>query len=371
MVRVMKELWVILLIVSFGFLSLEIGLSTAILEIVAGIIGGNLFDIGSLPWIDFMANYGILGLMFLAGLELDKEELKKHAKHSLLLASSAYFIPFCVIFAATLPIFNLDLRQSALVAIALSTTSLALLYPILRERGLLNLQIGHVIMAAAMLIDIWSMISLTVIFAAIDYVTISFFAILVLFMWYTPKLGRWLFSRYRENLAEMELKFLLLILLTLLFFAERVMVSEAVLAFMMGFLFSEVLEEHGALVDKLKGIVFAFFSPIFFFKAGSFMKFSIMNSTNLILAAALLPLAFLSKYFSSKIVFKKLRGGESISKFVGIIFNFRLTFGIVSALFGLKAGIINIETYTAIITVIIVSALISSIITRKTEETIQ
>ena len=92
---------------------------------------------------------------------------------------------------------------------------------------------------------------------------------------------------------------------------------------------------------------------------------------SLILAAVLLPLAFLSKYFSSKMVFKKLRGGESISKFVGIIFNFRLTFGIVSALFGLKAGIINIETYTAIIIVIIASALISSIITRKTEETIQ
>jgi len=298
---------------------------------------------------------------------LDKEELKKHAKHSLLLASSAYFVPFCVIFLATLPIFNLDIKQSALVAIALSTTSLALLYPILRERGLLNLQIGHVIMAAAMLIDIWSMISLTIIFAAIDYVTISFFAVLILFMWYAPKLGRWLFSRYRENLAEMELKFLLLILLALLFFAEKVMVSEAVLAFMMGFLFSEVLEEHGTLVDKLKGIVFAFFSPIFFFKAGSFMKFSIMNSTSLIVAAFLLPLSFFSKYLSSKVVFKRLRGGESLSKFVGVIFNFRLTFGIVSALFGLKAGIINPETYTAVITVIIASALISSIITRKEE----
>ncbi|MCD6341236.1 MAG: cation:proton antiporter [Thaumarchaeota archaeon] len=365
----MRELWIILLIVISGVLSLELGLSTAILEIMAGVIGGNLFEIGSLTWIDFMSNYGILGLMFLAGLEVDKDELKRNAKESLIIASSSYFIPFILIFAVTIPILGFDLRKSAIVGIALSTTSLALLYPILREKGLLNLELGHVILASAMLIDIWSMISLTVIFAAVNFFTAIFFVVLVFFMWYAPKLGRWLFARYRENLSEIELKFLLLILLALVFFAERVMVSEAVLAFMMGFLFSEVLEEHGALVDKLKGIVFAFFSPIFFFKAGSYMKFSIMNSTSLLLAALLLPLAFFSKYYSSKIAFRKLRGGaKSLSKFVGVVFNFRLTFGIISALFGLKAGIISNETYTAIITVIIISALISSLLTKKEEK---
>ena len=157
----------------------------------------------------------------------------------------------------------------------------------------------------------------------------------------------------------------MLVLLALLFFAERVMISEAVLAFIMGFLFSEILEEHEILVEKLKGIIFAFFSPIFFFKAGSFLKISSMNLMSLLYIAILLPAAFLSKYYASKLVFRKLFGaGEHLSRFVGLSFNLRLTFGIVTALFGLELGLIPLEIYTAIVTIIIFSALISSIVNR-------
>lgn len=170
------------------------------------------------------------------------------------------------------------------------------------------------------------------------------------------------FARYSENLAEIELRF---ILLALLFFAERVMVSEAVLAFIMGLLFSEILEEHEILVEKLKGIIFAFFSPIFFFKAGSFLRLSSISLTSLLYIAVLLPAAFFSKYYASKLVFRKLFGaGERFSRFVGLSFNLRLTFGIVAALLGLELGLISLEIYAAIVTIIISSALISSIVSR-------
>ncbi|MCD6313172.1 MAG: cation:proton antiporter [Thaumarchaeota archaeon] len=360
----MNEFWMILLIVVFGVLSLEIGFSTAILEIVAGVIGGNLFGEISPSWMSFIANYGLLGLMFLAGLEIDRNELRKHFRRSSVLALSAYLIPFVVIFAIAFAI-TLNLGQSTLIAIALSTTSLALLYPLLRERGYLNLEIGHAILSAAMLVDIFSMISLSIAFSAITYLSLIFLIILILFMFHAPRVGRWLFARYSENLAEIELKFILLVLLALLFFAERVMISEAVLAFIMGFLFSEILEEHEILVEKLKGIIFAFFSPIFFFKAGSFLKFSSMSLMSLLYIVILLPAAFFSKYYASKLVFRRLFGaGEALSRFVGLSFNLRLTFGIVTALFGLELGLIPLEIYTAIITIIISSALISSIANR-------
>ena len=360
----MNGLWVILLIVLFGVLSLEIGFPTAILEIIAGIIGGNIFSTASLSWMDFIANYGILGLMFLAGLEIDKDELRKNFGRSSILAFSSYFLPFITILLITFAL-TWNLGQAVLTAIALSTTSLALLYPILRERGFLNLEIGHVILSAAMLVDVLSMISLAVVFAAVTYLSLIFLIILIIFMWHAPRVGRWLFSRYKENLAEIELKFLLLILLALLFFAEKVMVNEAILAFMMGMLFSGILEEHESLVEKLKGIIFAFFSPLFFFKAGSFLKFSSMNLMSLLYIAILLPAAFFSKYYASKLVFRRLFGaGEDLSNFVGLSFNLRLTFGIITALFGLELGLIPIEIYTAIVAIIISSALISSLISR-------
>jgi len=358
----MSEFWVILLIVVFGLISLEIGFPTAILEVVAGVIGGNILDTSSFAWMDFIANYGILGLMFLAGLEINKDELKKNLGRSSVLALSAYFIPFAAIFALSLLI-SPDPRGAALIAIALSTTSLALLYPILRERGLLNLEMGHVVLSAAMLIDVFSMISLTAVFAAVNLFSAILLVLLILFMLHAPRIGKKLFARYRENLSEIELKFLLLVLLALLFFAEKVMISEAVLAFLMGFLFSEILEEHEVLVEKLRGIVFAFFSPIFFFKAGSYLKLSTISVTSLLYAAIFLPIALLTKYYSAKLVSRKLfEAGEEFSRFVGLSFNLRLTFGIVAALFGLKLGIIDLEVYTAIIAVIISAAIIASII---------
>jgi len=360
----MSELWVILLVVIFGLISLEMGFPTAILEIVAGVIGGNILDTSSFAWMDFIANYGILGLMFLAGLEIDKDELRKNLGRSSALALSAYFIPFAAIFALSLLV-SPDLRRAALIAIALSTTSLALLYPILRERGFLNLEMGHVVLSAAMLIDVFSMISLTAVFVAVNLFTAVLLMVLAFFMWHAPRIGKRLFARYRENLSEIELKFLLLVLLALLFFAERVMISEAVLAFLMGFLFSEILEEHEILVEKLRGIVFAFFSPIFFFKAGSYLKFSALGVMSLLYIAVFLPAALLTKYYSAKLVFRKLFGAsEEFSRFVGLSFNLRLTFGIVAALFGLELGIIDLEIYTAIIAVIISSAIIASIICR-------
>lgn len=89
------------LIVVFGILSLEIGMSAPVLEIVEGVLGANLFNLTEIPWVDFIANFGILGLMFFAGLEIDREDLKRSAGKSLLIGASAYFIPFTALLASS------------------------------------------------------------------------------------------------------------------------------------------------------------------------------------------------------------------------------------------------------------------------------
>lgn len=185
----MKEILVGLLIVAFGLLSLEIGVAAPILEIVAGVIGANLFQLTGMAWMDFIANFGILGLMFFAGLEVDREELKRNAGEASLVALSAYFIPFTATFLVTWVGFGFKVESSALTAVALSTTSLALVYPILKKRGMLEEKIGHILITSAMIIDVLSMISLAVLFRAFDNLTIIFFIITVLFMYHAPKLG--------------------------------------------------------------------------------------------------------------------------------------------------------------------------------------
>lgn len=133
----------------------------------------------------------------------------------------------------------------------------------------------------------------------------------------------------------------------------------------MGFLFSEVLERHELVAEKLRGIVFGFMSPVFFFKAGAYMLLKNMNLEIFILTTALFFIAFFSKYFSAKFTLR-VAGFEdkTLRRVGGMILNFRLTFGIVAALFGLREGIISFETYTAIIAVILVSSIIASILIR-------
>ena len=366
----MNELIIPLLIVVFGIISLEIGMAAPIFEIIAGLVGVNIFQLSDVPWMDFMANFGILGLMFFAGLEVDKDILKRNAGKGAVLGLASYLIPFTTISLISLILFSCDLKTAALIGISLSTTSVALVYPVLKDLKLLGGEMGQTMFAGSVIVDVLSMISLTIIFGSVTYWTIIFLILTIIFMYHAPKIGGLLFKRYRGNLAEIELKFLLLILISLIFFSERIGVEKAVLAFILGFLFSEILEEHEEVAEKLRGIVFGFMSPIFFFKAGSLMKLSGISIYVVILTAAFILMAFTAKYLSASLILPRLAPEwKRWSKLAGAIFNFRLTFGLVSAVFGLQHGILTSETYTAIVGTVITTSLISSTIIKMMEKT--
>ena len=366
----MNELIIPLLIVIFGIISLEIGMAAPILEIIAGLVGVNIFQLSDVPWMDFMANFGILGLMFFAGLEVDKDILRKNAGKGAILGLTSYLIPFTTMSLASFILLSCDLKTAALIGISLSTTSVALVYPVLKDMKLLSSEIGQTIFAGSVLVDVLSMASLTIIFGSITYWTIIFLILTIIFMYHAPKIGGLLFKRYRGNLAEIELKFLFFILISLMFFSSRVGVEEAILAFILGFLFSEILEKHEEIAEKLRGVVFGFMSPIFFFRAGSLMKLSGMRIYVVILTAVFLSIAFITKYLSARLAFSRLTPKwKEWSKLAGAIFNFRLTFGLISAIFGLQHGILTNEIYTAIVGTVITTSLISSVIIKMIEKT--
>ena len=366
----MNELIIPLLIVIFGIISLEIGMAAPILEIIAGLVGVNIFQLSDVSWMDFIANFGILGLMFFAGLEVDKDILRKNAGKGAILGLTSYLIPFTTMLLASFVLLSCDLKTAALIGISLSTTSVALVYPVLKDLKLLSSEIGQTIFTGSVLVDVLSMVSLTMIFGSITYWTIIFLILTMLFMYHAPKIGRLLFKRYKGNLAEIELKFLFFILISLMFFSSRVGVEEAILAFILGFLFSEILEKHEEIAEKLRGIVFGFMSPIFFFRAGSLMKLSGMRIYVVILMAVFLSIAFIAKYLSARLAFSRLAPEwKEWSKLAGAIFNFRLTFGLISAIFGLQHGILTNEIYTAIVGTVITTSLISSVIIKMMEKT--
>lgn len=53
-----------LLVILAGIVAIEIGISTAILEIIAGVFGANFLGLSEIPWLEFLANFGLLGIMY-------------------------------------------------------------------------------------------------------------------------------------------------------------------------------------------------------------------------------------------------------------------------------------------------------------------
>ena len=138
-------MWIGVMIVLAGIIALELGIPVSILEIVFGVIAFNVLGLETNQLIDFMANVGILGIMFFAGLEMNPDVLKRWLGRSILTGSLIYFSRLFIILLVAILLLKFSLMPALLVGISLSTTSLALVYPVVKERGSINREEGQVI----------------------------------------------------------------------------------------------------------------------------------------------------------------------------------------------------------------------------------
>ncbi len=359
-----ESLIVSVLIILAGIGALELGFSSAIFEILAGTVASNLLKLGELNWIDFLSNLGLLGLMFFAGLETDPDLMKKHFLKSLFIGFSSFFFPLVSIFYLSHHILGYSFEGALLIGIALSTTSLALVYPLLKEKGLLKHPTGQVLLSAAMVVDIASMMALSFLFEGINIYNILFSIALILLLVRLPKWGEKLFNRYAGNQIEFKTRFILLVLIALGFLSETVHINEAVLAFTTGIFFAELFRKDYTIEKKIRAIMFGFLAPFFFFKAGYSVKLSVVNLKVILLSLLLGTVAFVTKYIGTVYATANLFRG-TVYKLAGLFFNMRLTFGIVASLFGLKSGLVDEETYVSLLIIIVSTSLISSVISHR------
>ena len=118
------------------------------------------------------------------------------------------------------------------------------------------------------------------------------------------------------------------------------------------------------MANRLRVLAFAMLTPFYFIKAGSLIKF------NVIIASLLLIIVLLATKMFSKMVtiypvtkafkFKKVEG-----IYTTLLMSTGLTFGTISALFGLTNHIINQDQYTILVTVVILSAVVPTLIAQR------
>ncbi len=350
-------------------LSIWLRIATAMSEIVVGtvaqlaigaLIGGAVLGTDQ-SWIKFLASTGAILLTFLAGAELDPAVMRTQWKQTTTIGLVAFSAPFLGCAAAAYWLLHWDVEASWLAGIALSTTSVAVVYAVMLEFGLNKTDYGKTVLAACFVNDLATVVVLGLMFSPFTYRTLVFIggsvAAFALLPWLTPRF----FRRFGNRPSELEAKFLLLCLFGLGALAAWAD-SEAVLpAYVMGMVLAGTVGKDHALVRRLRTVAFGLLTPFYFIRAGSFV------SVPALIAAPLAFCVLLGSKMVTKFggVFPITRAFHSPTReglYTTLLMSTGLTFGSISALFGLTHGIVSQAQYSLLIAAVIGSAVVPTLI---------
>lgn len=347
-----------------SIISIRIGLSVALIEILVGIVAGNFFKVQTAPWIDFLATFGSGLLTFLAGAEIDPDSLKRHLKPALSIGAVSFLLPFLAALAFAYWVAHWDLHASYIAGIALSTTSVAVVYAVMVESQLNRTELGKLILAACFVTDFGTVLALGIIFANFNGWLALFVAITALVLWYLPRLTRFVIRSVGHRISEPEVKFVFLILFLLGGLAKLAQ-SEAVLpAYLVGLVIAGVFVRDRILMDRMRSIAFSLLTPFYFIKAGLFVSLPAL-ATGAALVIAFLIAKMISKFVGVWPLTRAFRFDGREGAYTTLLMSTGLTFGTISALFGLTNNIIDQRQYTILVSTVIGSAIVPTVIAQR------
>jgi len=360
-----------------SLISIRTGISVALIEIVVGVVVGNLavgFEGGTLQvgiasanasaghlhhilqsteWTNFLALLGSGVLTFLAGAEIDPVSLKANWRVSVLIGVLSFAVPFAVVWFVAQFIFSWPIHQAQIAGIALSTTSVAVVYAVMIEGGFSDTAMGKMILAACFITDFGTVLALGTLFATL------------IVLWFMPRWTQSIITRLgATQVSEPEVKFIFCVLFFLGGLATTAK-SEAVLpAYLLGLVVAGVFLRDKTLVRRLRSIAFAVFTPFYFIKAGLYVSLPALW-TGLMVISAFLILKMVTKIAGvfplARLHYMKMKEAS----YTTLLMATGLTFGTISALFGLQNHIIDQTQYTILVSTVILSAFVPTLVAQK------
>jgi Kef-type K+ transport system membrane component KefB len=348
-----------------SILSIRIGVSVALLEIATGVIAGNFIGFHTTEWINFLATFGAGLLTFLAGAEIDPDSLRTHLKAALVIGLVSFLAPFLLAWAFAYWVVGWTYSGSLICGIALSTTSVAVVYAVMVESGLSSTDIGKMILAACFVTDFGTVLALGIFFADFSRWMIVFVGVLAVVLRYLPRVVRSVITTFgASRVSEPEVKFVFLVLFFLGGLATMAR-SEAVLpAYLVGLVVAGVFLQDRILVNRMRSIAFTMLTPFYFIKAGLFVSLpAVASGAGLI--AMLLAVKLVAKFVAVWPLARAFHLPTREANYTTLMMATGLTFGTISALFGLENHLIDQTQYTVLVTVVIGSAVVPTLIAQS------
>lgn len=349
-----------------SLISLKFALSVAIIEIVLGTIGGYL-GVHVQDWMTYLAGFGGIVLTFLAGTEIDTVLMRQKFKESFLIGFLSFLAPFVVVAAYTYFVAGWSLQAALLAGTALSETFLAVVYSVLVETGMGRTQVGKLLMASTFITDMGTALALSVLFIKPTWYTLVFIAVSVVVIVFATRFSHLVFDnpRLKNKVIEPEIKYLFLLLLGLMYFAQLGENQAVLPAFVLGLLMSSHFTETSgtkAVRNKLRTVAYAVITPVFFIVGGLRVSLPVIAS-GLGLFLVLFLLKFASKF--TGVFFLARRYIPQRAMYTTLLMSNGLTFGTIACVFGLTSGVVDQVQYSLLVGVVIVSAVVPTFAAQK------
>ncbi len=345
-----------------AFVAVRVKMPAALVEIIVGMLAGNLIALRTNAWIDFVAGFGSILLTFLAGAEIDPVVLRRQLVPSTVLGTASFAAPFLAAMAYAFFVGHWTPNAAKIAGIAMSTTSVAVVYAVMVESGLATKEFGQLILAACFFTDLGTVVALGLLFANYDLWLVALVVAIVVAMVAMPRLLPLLLQRTRAYVSEPALR----VLFAVIFLLSAVAVfakSEGVLpAYFLGLACAGVMVSFPDVKRRLQTMTMTLLAPFYFLKAGTYIEFGAAIANAWLIAilffvkvaakvAGVLPLA--------RYAFKYPRQNAA---YLTLMMATGLTFGTISSLYGLTHHLITQAQYTALVTVVILTAVVPTAI---------
>lgn len=358
-----SALWIGLALVA-SVLSVWVAISVALTEIVVGAVAGNLIGLPLAPWVNFLAGFGAILLTFLAGAEIDPQVVRKHFWSSMSIGVVGFLAPYLGVLLFARFVVGWPWPQAQIAGISLSTTSVAVVYAVMVETGFNRTEIGKIILAACFVNDLGTVLALGLVFARYDRSLAAFAGATAVVLWLLAKFAPGLLAALGNRVSEPQTKFVALVLFFLGGLAS-IAGSEAVLpAYLVGMVLAPTFLTDRELPNRMRIVAFTMLTPFYFLKAGSLVEARAVAAAAALIAT-LLAIKMATKFVGILPLTRWFRFEPREGMYTTLLMSTGLTFGSISALFGLTNHIIDQRQYTMLVTAVIGSAVVPTLIAQR------
>lgn len=361
-------LWLALAVVS-ALIASSLSLSIALVEICVGVAAAAVtgsFGLGDVlaansEWVRFLAASGAVVLTFLAGAELDPDIVRRKLTEVSVVGLVGFIAPFLGCAAVAYYLLGWDVNASWLCGVALSTTSMAVVYAVMLETGFNKTEFGKGILASCFVNDLGTVIALGLLFAPFTYKTIVFIGGSGAALALLPFTTAWLTRHYANRTAAIRTKWVILILFGLGALALW-SGSEAVLpAYLVGMVLAGSAARDAHWIRRLRTLTVGFLTPFYFLRAGTLVSLPALLAAPVVFLALLMG-KVASKIFGLYPFISRFRKERNERWYYTLLMSTGLTFGTISSLFGLSHGLVTQEQYSFLVAAVIASAVVPTLI---------